>query len=234
MGLNRIHPTAVVGEGVKLGDDNVIGPYAVLLGPCTIGSGNHIASHACIGGPPEFRGGPHPVGWDGEIDAAGVEIGDRNVIREFVTINQGLHRPTALSDDGYLMSKAHVGHDALLGDGVTVACAVQIGGHCEVWSLANLGLGTLLHQFVRIGPGAMIGMGSVVRKEVGAFALTVGNPARTVGVNEVGLTRQGCDDQQIAAIAEHLRGAGGIPSGLPDSIAELLTRWAERPSYAEH
>ncbi|MEW6471837.1 MAG: UDP-N-acetylglucosamine acyltransferase [Actinomycetota bacterium] len=233
MSSNRIHPTAVVSEGVELGEGNVIGPYAVVLGPCRIGSGNWIASHACIGGPPEYRGGPHPAAWDGKLDGAGIRIGDRSVIREFVTINQGLRRPTIVGDESYLMTKSHVGHDAVLGEAVTVACGVLIGGHCEVWTLANLGLGTVLHQFVRIGPGAMVGMGSVVRKEVGAFLVTLGNPARTVGVNRVGLSRQGCSDDQITAIEEHLRGGAGLPDDVPAPIRSVLAQWADRPACGE-
>lgn len=231
MSPNRVHPTAIVGEGVELGDDNVIGPYTVLLGPCRIGNGNRIGPHACIGGPAEYRGGPHPAAWGGECEGAGTEIGNRNVIREFVTINQGIHRPTALGNDGYLMGRAHVGHDSVLGDLVTLTSAVQIAGHCEIWSLANLGLGSLVHQFVRVGPGAMVGMGSVVRKEVGAFMVTVGNPARTVGVNAIGLSRQGCDDGQITAIEEHLKGLLAVPGNLPETVGVLLGRWSERAEY---
>ena len=230
---NRVHPTAIIGDGVELGDDNVIGPYTVLLGPSRIGNGNRIGPHACIGGPAEYRGGPHPAAWDGELEGAGTQIGDRNVIREFVTVNQGTQRPTVIGDDGYLMGRAHVGHDSVLGDFVTVTSAVQIAGHCEIWSLTNLGLGALLHQHVRVGPGAMVGMGSVLRKEVDAFVITLGNPARTVGVNRVGLTRQGCDEEQIMGVEQYLKGLRGVPAGLPEPVGELLTRWSTRPQCAE-
>ena len=227
---NRIHPTAVIGEGVELGDENVIGPYSVIVGPCRIGNGNWIGPHVSIGGPAEYRGGPHPVGWEGEQAGPGVRIGDRNTIREFVTVNQGYHEVTSIADDCYLMGRAHVGHDSVLDSGVTVTSAVQIAGHCHVWALANIGIGTVVHQRGVIGPGAMVGMGSAVRKEVGAFTITVGNPARTTGINTVGLSRRGCDEAAIEALTPFLKGKGELPAtGLPEELATLLKAWADRP-----
>lgn len=226
---NRIHPTAVVAKGVELGDDNVIGPYSVIVAPCEIGNGNWIGPHVSIGGPAEYLGGPHPAGWDGEEAGAGVRLGDRNVIREFVTVNQGYREPTTLADDCYLMGRAHVGHDSVLGSGVVVSSAVQIAGHCRIWSLANIGIGTVLHQRVQVGPGAMVGMGSAVRQEVGAFTIAVGNPARVTGINVVGLGRRGCDDATVAALEPFLKGRGELPAGeLPDEVATLLKAWAHR------
>jgi UDP-N-acetylglucosamine acyltransferase len=227
---NRIHPTAIIGDGVELGDGNVVGPYTVIVGPCRIGDGNWIGPHASIGGPAEYLRGAHPVGWEGEVEGPGVVIGHGNKIREFVTINQGVHEATKLGDDCYVMGRAHVAHDCTIGDGVILTSAVQIAGHCQVWPGSNLGLGTVVHQRTRIGPGAMVGMGSVVRKEVGAFTITLGNPARTSGVNTVGLQRRGCDEDTIAALQGFLTGKDReLPAGLPDEVATLLKAWAERP-----
>lgn len=223
---NRIHPTAIIAQGVELGDDNVIGPYSVIVGPCRIGTGNWIGPHVSIGGPAEYRGGPHPAGWDGEQSGHGVVIGDRNTFREFVTVNQGYEdENTVLGDDNYLMGRSHVAHDCVLRDNITLTSAVQVAGHCQIWSWANLGLGTTVHQRSVIGPGAMVGMGSVVRKQVGAFLTVMGNPARPAGVNTVGLSRRGCDDATIAALEPYLKGAGPLPDGLPEPIASLLKAW---------
>lgn len=225
---NRIHPSAVVGEGVELGENNIVGPYTVICGPTVIGDSNWIGPHASIGGPAEYRGGAHPVGWDGEQEGAGVRIGDRNTIREFVTINQGHEKPTAIGDDCYLMGRAHLGHDSVLEDGVTVCSAVQIAGHCQIWPWANLGIGTMLHQRSIVGPGAMVGMSSAVRTAVGAFTITVGNPARATGVNVVGLARRGCDERTVESLAPFVKGKGHLPEGLPKELATLLQRWADR------
>ncbi|CCH27477.1 UDP-N-acetylglucosamine acyltransferase [Actinosynnema sp. NPDC047251] len=228
---NRIHQTAIIGAEVELGDDNVIGPYTVIAGPARIGDGNYIGPHVSIGGPAEYLGADHLAGWDGEVGGPGVVIGDRNRIREFVTVNQGVTEATAVGDDCYLMGRAHLAHDVRLDDGVIVTSAVQIAGHCHVWSGANVGLGTVVHQRTTIGPGAMVGMGSAVRKEVGAFTITVGNPARTTGVNTVGLQRRGCTEESIAGLTGFLTGKDpAVPGDLPEELAALLKAWAERGS----
>src|SRR5439155_18136600 len=222
---NRFHPTAVVGDAVHLGDGNVVGPYALLLGPCRIGDNNWIGPHATLGTPAERRDGPHPAAWDGELAGSGVEIGRDNVIREYVSVHQGSQRPTRLGDGGYLMTGSHLGHDCVVGDGVTIASAVQLAGGCHVWAWASLGLGAVVHQDTAIGPGAMIGMGSPVRGVVGPFSLMVGNPARKAGFNTVGLTRRGCSDAMVPALEAYLRGRAELPDGLPDDVAEMLERW---------
>jgi UDP-N-acetylglucosamine acyltransferase len=226
---NRIHPTAIIGDGVELGTDNIIGPYSVIVGPCRIGNGNWIGPQVTIGTPAEDRGGPHPVAWEGELDGHGVQIGDRNRIREYVTVHQGTHRPTRIGNDCYLLVRSHAGHDVVLDDGVVLACSVQLGGHTHVWPHANVGMSTVVHQHGRIGPGAMVGMGSAVRHEVGAFTIAVGNPARISGINVVGLTRRGCAEDTVAALEPFLKGKGELPGhGLPEEISTLLKAWAAR------
>lgn len=222
--MNRIHPTAIIGAGVDLGDDNVIGPYCVIVGPCRIGNGNWLAPSVSIGTPAEYRGGPHPVGWEGELDGAGVVIGDRTTIREFVTINQGTAETTRVGDDCYLLARSHLGHDSVIGDSVTLACNVALGGHTRVWSWATVGLGTVVHQHGRIGPGAMVGMASSVRKPIPPFVVAVGNPARVTGANRVGLRRLGCSDAVIDALDEYRQGRGERPE-LPAGIGERLDDW---------
>jgi UDP-N-acetylglucosamine acyltransferase len=225
---NRIHPTAIIGAGVEFGDGNVVGPYAVIVGPARIGDGNWIGPHVSIGTPAEVRGGPHPAGWEGEADGHGVVIGDRNVLREFVTINQGTREQTVLGNDGYLMAQSHLGHDCRVGDGVTLASVVQLAGHTQVWSWSNLGMGTVVHQFTRIGPGAMIGMGSAVRKDVPPFSIAVGNPARATGVNAVGLSRRGCSEPVIEEFGKHLAGKAELPDGLPPELGDELKAWFQQ------
>lgn len=217
---NRIHPTAIVGTGVELGDGNVIGPFTVLVGPCRIGDDNWIGPHVTIGTPAEHRDEPHPIGWDDEQLGAGVDIGSRNRIREYVAIHQGTRRATRIGDDCYLLAGSHAAHDVVVDDNVTIACAAQLGGHTHVWAYATLGMGALVHQHGRIGPGAMIGMGAAVLGEVPAFAVGVGVPVRITGLNAVGLRRLGCTS---AAIDARLSGVD-----IPARVAELLKLWADR------
>src|SRR2546427_592105 len=170
---------------------------------------------------------PRPAAGGGERAGSGVEIGCANVTREHASIHQGSGAgPTRLGDGGYLMTGSHLGHDCVVGDGVTIASAVQIAGGCHVWAWASLGLGAVVHQDTVVGPGAMIGMGSPVRGVVGPFSLMVGNPARKAGFNTVGLTRRGCSDAMVPALEAYLRGRAEVPDGLPDDVAEMPERWA--------
>lgn len=219
--MNRVHPTALIGPEVRLGDDNVIGPFAVVLGPTTIGDGNWIGPHTAIGTPGEMRGGPHVAAWDGEIRGGGTVIGDRNVIREFVTVQAPDVGQTRIGNDCYIMTKAHVPHDGVLEDGVTVACAVLIGGHGRIGAKANLGLGAVLHQELVVGPGAMVGMGSVVTKHVAPYAIAYGSPAKVRGVNRVGMERSGVSADAIDALQQvySTGDVGELPGGEPAELS---------------
>jgi len=219
---NRIHPTAVIGDGVELGDDNVIGPYTVIIGPAVIGDGNWLGPRVDIGQPADYRGGPHPVGWAGERDGGGVVIGSGNVFKESVSITQGMFGTTTVGDDCYVMGRSWIAHDCVVESGVTITSGVQVAGHCRIGAGANLGLGTVVHQRTSIGPGAMVGMGSVVIRPVGAFAKVVGNPSRSIGFNTVGLERRGCPADLVAGVVAHLEHGEPLPEGLPSDLATLL------------
>jgi UDP-N-acetylglucosamine acyltransferase len=199
--VNRIHTSAFIGPGVEFGDGNVVGPQAVILGPTFIGDDNYIAPAAVIGAPGEMYGAHHPVAWEGELVGSGIHIGDRNVIREQVSIQAPSEGQTCIGNDCYMMAKSHLPHDGVLEDGVVVACAVLIGGHGRIGAGSNLGLGAVLHQRLVVGPGAMVGMGSVVTKPVPPFAMAFGSPASVKGVNVVGMQRKGLADDLIDALA---------------------------------
>ncbi|HEX7661586.1 MAG TPA: UDP-N-acetylglucosamine acyltransferase [Pseudonocardiaceae bacterium] len=227
--VNRIHPTAIIGEGVELGEDNIVGPYAVIVGPSRIGDRNWIGPHVTIGTPAEDRDAPHPAAWEGELAGEGVAIGDDNRLREYVSIHQGTRRTTRLGSRCYLLQNSHISHDGIVEDEVTLAHSVQLGGHTHVWSYANLGMNAVVHQHGRVGPGAMVGMGSAVRREAEAFMVSVGSPVRTVRINTVGLRRRGCGEGDLDALASFLSGTSGLPAGLPADVADLLKRWIDRP-----
>lgn len=196
--MNRIHPTAIVGDDVVLGDDNTIGPFCVLSGDVTIGDGNWLGAGVVIGAPPEVRSFEHPK--EGEDAGAGVIIGSGNVIREYAQIHGGLKAATRLGDGGFLMNQVYVAHDGWIGDRVTMASSTLLAGHVSVGDGANLGLGSNVHQFRTIGAGAMVGMGAVVTRDLPPFAMAYGSPARVHGANRVGLERQGVGVDVVAAI----------------------------------
>jgi UDP-N-acetylglucosamine acyltransferase len=219
--MNRIHESAIVGEDVVLGDGNVIGPFAVVLGPCRIGDDNWIGPHVVIGTPGETRGGAHPAAWDGDEGVGPIQIGSRNVIREFTTVQQGWAGVTRIGDDCYIMTKAHIPHDGQLGDRVTVSCSVMIGGHTVVGSGSNIGLGTVVHQKRVIGAGAMVGMGSVVTRDIPPFAMAYGSPALVRGANRVGLLRTSVDESTADTLDVMFRSGEDVTELLPDEMREF-------------
>ena len=227
---NQVHPTAVVGPGVELGADNVVGPYAVVTGPCRIGSRNWIGAHAVIGAAPEIRGHAPGLPWADDNDDAGVEIGDDTTVREFATLHRGTLRPTRVGSRCFVMNKVHVGHDAVVGDDVTLAVSAILGGHVEVGDGANLGLAAVVHQRRVVGPGAMVGMGAVVTRDVPPYAKAYGAPSRVRGVNEVGMSRRGIGTGDIAAVAERY-GAGPADDAAwvpPEALRPAWEWWLAR------
>ncbi|MDR0433291.1 MAG: hypothetical protein LBH48_08335 [Bifidobacteriaceae bacterium] len=210
--MNTVHPTAIVGDGVQMGDGNVIGPWAVIAAGTRLGSDNWIGAGCVIGGLPEIRGYPHPADWIEQAGEFGVVIGDGNVIREQVTISRGSRRQTRVGGSCFLMTRVQLAHDVELSDGVTCALGAILAGHVRLGQAGNVGAAAVVHQFRVIGPGAMVGQGSVVTRDVPPFAKVHGNPARLHGANQVGMTRQGIPPQAIQTL-ESCYAAAPAPSG---------------------
>lgn len=229
--VNSIHPSAQLLGDVVLGTGNTIGPLAVIIGPVTIGEGNWIGTGAVVGAPPEVRSWEHPRE-AGAMSGAGVKIGNRNVIREHAQVHQGWKATTTIGNDAFIMNQAYVAHDCRLGNGVTLASSVLLAGHVVVGDFANLGLGATVHQGRWISHAAMIGMGSVVTRDVPPFAKAYGSPARVAGANTVGMQRLGVSDAIVSAVHDaYVSGrtvvAADIDGADPD-IAEVFQRWSTR------
>lgn len=199
--MNTIHPSAVISPDVSLGEGNTIGPFVVINGPVTIGDDNWIGAGAIIGAPPEVRSFRHPRS-DAEPAGGGITIGSRNTVREYAQIHHGWQGRTSIADDAFIMNQCYVAHDCTVGDGVTMASSVLLAGHVSLGAGANLGLGTAVHQFRKIGRGAMVGMSSAVTKDVPPFAKAYGNPAVVRGANVVGMQRSGVDPVIVSMLAE--------------------------------
>jgi UDP-N-acetylglucosamine acyltransferase len=221
--MNSVHPTAVIAEDVIMGSGNVIGAFAVILGPARIGDGNWIGPHVVLGTPAEIRGIDHGLAAGGI--GTGVQVGNANVIREHSTVHQGHYATTVIGDGCYLMNKCYIAHDNVLHDGVTMASGATLGGHVQLGAGANLGMGAIVHQRRRIGGLAMVGMGAVVTRDLPPGSLAYGNPCRVRGANRVGLQRAGVSADVIAAT--HLAyAAGETPHfGSDPVLAEVWNRW---------
>lgn len=222
---NIIHPTAVIGPNVRLGRGNYIGPYCVLSGRVEIGDDNKFISHVSVGAPPQHRS--FEITSQSLEEKGLVTIGSKNIFHEFVTIHQPFHDSTSVGSNCFLMAYAHVPHDAVIEDFVTIANSVQIGGHSRLMRGCNIGLSSCIHQFSVIGSYAMVGMGSVVGKHIIPFNTYTGSGPKRLGVNEVGLKRLGYDADKIERISmwsqEFLAtGEGTVPD---EDVANEITRY---------
>jgi len=181
-----IGPYSLVGERVHIGVKTRIGAHCVIEGNTTIGEDCEIFTGSVIGSPPQ------DLKYKGE--ASSLTIGDRNKIREYVTINlatAGGGGRTVIGSDCMFMAYAHVAHDCLLGNHVVLANSVALGGHTVVEDRAVIGGLVGVHQFVRIGTLAIIGGCSRVIQDVPPYSISVGYPAKVFGVNAEGLKRAG-------------------------------------------
>lgn len=190
---NSIHPTAVIEGDVVLGNDNTIGAYSVLIGPITIGDGNQISPHVVIGTPGENTKDPYHDSTNNPIT-----IGNRNIIREFSTIQKPCVGPlTSIGNDVFLMHGVHIPHDAHLHDGVTVTPLCVIGGIVTIMENATIGMGAQVHQYSVIGPYSMSATGSTVMKNVRPFSRFI--PNRPTSVNHYAIEKYG-----FSAVADQI------------------------------
>lgn len=189
---NEIHPTAVIHSKAILGRYNYIGPFVTVGPEVSIGSHNRIEAHASIGMPAEKHGFFESFGQ--------VFIGSNNVIREHTTINGGTTGFTSMANRCLMLRGSHLSHDSQLENDVTVSCSVLIGGESHIMRGANLGLGSIMHQRSVIGSYAMLGMAAVVVRTstVRPGEIWVGNPARFLKENKIGLDRAAVTAEQLA------------------------------------
>ena len=196
----EVGPYSIIGPQVEIGAGTVIGPHAVIMGPCRIGRGNRIFQFASVGEVPQdkkYAGEPTTL-----------EIGDENVIREYVTISRGTVTglgKTVIGSDNLFMAYTHVAHDCIVGDHCVLANAASLAGHVEIGDHTILGGFTLVHQFTRIGAHAFAGMGSIIGQDVPPFSTVAGNRAKVIGINKEGLKRSGFSPELIRALHKSFR-----------------------------
>ncbi len=201
-----IHPTAIIDESVEMGSDVSIGAYCTIGPSVRIGSGTvldphtHIHRWTSIGENCRFYShsavgsDPQDLKYNGE--ETWLRIGNRNVFREFVTLNRGTKGgggTTSIGDDNLFMAYSHVAHDSHMGSNVIMANAATLAGHVTVEDHSTIGAFSAVHQFCRVGPHAFIGGFSVITRDALPYIKTVGdrNEAKIYGINSVGLQRKG-------------------------------------------
>ena len=190
----------IIGPDVNIASGTVIGPHVVVMGPSNIGRDNRIYQFSSVGEAPQDKK------YQGERTS--LQLGDRNVIREFVTLNRGTDEGngvTLIGSDNLFMAYSHVAHDCVVGDHTVFANAASLSGHVEVGDHAILGGFTSVHQFTHIGSRAFCGLGSVITQDIPPFSTAAGNRARVVGINKEGLKRKGFSEDLIRALHKSFR-----------------------------
>ena len=223
MADTQIHPSAIVEPGAELGQGVRIGPFCHIGPQVRLGDGVELKSHVVVAGETaigeqtvifpfaSIGQAPQDLKFGGEWTR--LVIGARNRIREYVTMNPGTAGGggvTQIGDDGLFMSSSHVAHDCRIGNRVILVNSVAIAGHCVIEDEVIVGGLSGVHQFVRIGRGAMIGALSMVAADVLPHGLVSGPRGHLEGLNLVGLKRRGASRAEIAALRELL---GALGSG---------------------
>ena len=188
---------SIIGEGVEIGEKTWIGPHVVIQGPTKIGIENKLFQFSSIGEVPQDKK------FHGETSY--LEIGDRNTIREFATINRGTEDgggTTRIGDDNWLMAYIHIAHDCQIGNNTIFANNASLAGHAIIEDFVILGGFTLVHQFCKIGQHAFCGMGSAITKDIPPYLMVNGSPARTHGLNSEGIKRKGFSKETLKALRE--------------------------------
>lgn len=213
-----IHPTAIIQPGAKLAENVTVGPYSVIGENVIIGSGTTVAAHVVIEGWTEIGcdnrifqfssigADPQDLKYAGEKTT--LKIGDRNRIREFVTLNRGTEEGggmTTIGDDNLFMAYSHVAHDCIVNNHVILANGATLAGHVEVESTAILGGLSAIHQFCRIGSHTMISGGAMVAQDIPPYTVAQGDRAKTVGLNLIGLKRRGFSEETVRGIKKAYR-----------------------------
>jgi UDP-N-acetylglucosamine acyltransferase len=196
----RIGPFTVIGADVVIGPGTWIGPHAVINGPTRIGAGNKIFQFASLGDAPQDKK------YNGEPTR--LEIGDRNVFRESVTVNRGTTHDkgvTRIGNDNLLMAYSHVAHDCVLGDQIVMANCATLGGHVEIGDWVIMGGLSAVHQHTKVGAHCFIAHNAAVTRDVPPYVMVVGRPAAPHSVNSEGLKRRGFSPEQILNIRRAYR-----------------------------
>ena len=234
-----IHPTAIADRTAEIASDASIGPYCVIGPEVRIDAGTileaqvHVHRWTIIGRDCRFSSfcsvgsDPQDLKYAGE--PAWLRIGDRNIFREFVSLNRGTAGgggATTIGDDCLFMAYSHVAHDSHMGNQVIMANAATLAGHVTVSDCATIGAFTAVHQFCRVGPHAFIGGFSVITRDALPYVKTVGdrNQAKIYGINTIGLQRRGLPAESIEELKQAYRILFRSQLNASDALAKARER----------
>jgi UDP-N-acetylglucosamine acyltransferase len=214
-----IGPWTVIGADVEIGEGTSVGAHVVVKGPTRIGRDNRIFPFSTIGEDPQDKK------YGGEAESR-LEIGDRNVIREYCTLNRGTAQGggvTSIGDDNWILAYVHIAHDCKVGSHTVFANNATLAGHVSVQDYAILGGFAGVHQFCRIGAYAFCAIAAVVVRDVPPYVTVAGNTAKARGLNREGLKRHGFTPDTI----EHLRRAYRVLCRMNLTLGEAMKQLAD-------
>ena len=241
--MTQVHPTAIVDKRAKLGATVTVGPYSVIDGDVEVGEGTTIGAHNVVTG-------HTTIGRDNRIfhftslgeanqdkkykgEPTRLVVGDGNTIREYVTMNRGTVQEqgvTSVGNDNWFMAYTHVAHDCIVGSHTVFANHATLAGHVEIGDHAILGGFVGIHQFVKVGAHAMLGISAVITQDVPPFMTIAGNPPQPYGINAEGLKRRGFTPEDIAALKRAYKTLYKSGLGLAEAKAELERQAQESPA----
>ena len=223
-----VGPFSIVRERVRIGAGTTIGPHCVIEGRTTIGCDNRIFQFCSLGAVPQdkkYRDEPTEL-----------RIGNRNTIREFCTFNIGTSQDagiTSVGDDNWIMAYVHIAHDCQVGNQAILANNATLAGHVHLGDWVIVGGLTGIHQFVKVGPHAMVGFASAVSQDVPPFMMVDGNPLAVRGFNAEGLRRRGFGPERLAAVKQMHRLLYRQGNTLEQARAAIADLASSTPEAAE-
>jgi len=220
----EVGPFSVIGAHVRIGARTRIASHVVIKGPTTLGADNQVFQFASIGDAPQdkkYQGEPTRL-----------EVGERNVFREYCTVNRGTTHDqgvTRIGNDNLFMAYTHVAHDCQVGSHIVMANCATLGGHVQLGDWVIMGGLAAIHQFSKIGAHAFIANNAAVTRDVPPFIMAVGQPAAPHSVNSEGLKRRGFTPEQISHIRAAYRILYRRDLPLGDAVRELQVLAATQP-----
>lgn len=244
--MSEIHPSAVVHASAEIGRDVTIGPfcvieantkvgdrceiaaYASIKSGTRMGTDNKVFEHAVIGGAPQHLRAP--------ADQGELLIGNGNLFREFVTVHRGLEpgKQTRIGDSNLLMVQAHVGHDTTIGNHTIITNNVMLGGHTLIEDRAYVSGAVAVHQFCRIGRNAMVGGQARVVQDVAPYVTIDGISSQVVGLNLIGLKRNGFTPEEIVELKQAYRLIFRSNLNNSEALEQVARRFSAGPAHYFH
>jgi UDP-N-acetylglucosamine acyltransferase len=244
--VTSIHPTAIVAPGARIGQGVEIGPWSTVGPDVEIADGVKLISHVVVDGHTRIGAGstlypfctlglaPQDLKYKG--DPTRVEVGERTLIREHVTVHRGTTEGggvTRVGSDCMIMAVVHIAHDCQIGNGVIIANNVVMGGHVHIDDNAVIGGSSALHQFVHIGRAAMVGGVTGIGGDLVPFGMAIGNRGWLAGLNVIGLRRRGYNREQIMTVRRAFKEMFWSPGVFAERVEAVRARLGHDPLIAE-